>query len=80
MRIIYGKQARKYVEALDKTTQARVRRAINMIPRFMWHESIKGVDNLKKVRVGNLRVLYEKNDDIIYIALILPRGQVYKRL
>ena len=80
MQILYSKQAKKYVEILDKSAQIRVRKAIEAIPLRTRELKIKGVENLKKLRIGNLRVLYERNDDIIYIILILPRGQVYKRI
>ena len=80
MRIIYSKQAKKYIEALGKLAQVRVKKAIETIPKLERDVKVQGIENLNKLRVGNLRVLYEKNNDIIYIALILPRGQVYKRL
>ena len=41
---------------------------------------MQGVDNGYRLRVGDLRVLFSIEDNIIYIDNIIPRGQAYKRL
>lgn len=39
-----------------------------------------GFENEYRLRVGDLRVLFTVENDIITINEIKPRGQVYKRL
>ena len=80
MEIIYSKQAVKYLNSLDRKTRIRIKEAIETIPWLDRDLKIQGVKNLSKLRVGNLRVLYERNSAIIYITLIMSRGQIYKRL
>ena len=43
-------------------------------------KKLQGLDNGYRLRVGDLRVLFSIEDDIIYIDNIIPRGQAYKRL
>lgn len=43
-------------------------------------KKLQGIENGYRLRVGNLRVLFSIEDDIIYIDNIIPRGQAYKRL
>lgn len=43
-------------------------------------KKLQGIDNGYRLRVGDLRVLFSIEDDIIYIDNIIPRGQAYKRL
>jgi mRNA interferase RelE/StbE len=38
------------------------------------------IDSGYRLRVGDLRVLFSIEDDIIYIDNIIPGGQAYKRL
>ena len=80
MKIVYGKQALKYLKTLDRITKSRVVNGIDGLPMFGDIKMIKGDWTGYRLRIGNLRVIYEINDDIIYIARICPRGQVYKRL
>lgn len=52
---------------------------IEKIP-FRDIKKLQSVDNGYRLRVGDLRVLFSIEDDIIYIDSIIPRGQAYKRL
>ena len=79
MQIEYSKKAVKYINSTDKPTKSRLKEAIEKIP-LGDIKKLQGVDNGYRLRVGDLRVLFSIEDDIIYIDNILPRGQVYKRL
>lgn len=79
MQIEYSKKAVKYINSADKPIKGRLKEAIEKIP-LGDIKKLQGVDNGYRLRVGDLRVLFSIEDDIIYIDNILPRGQVYKRL
>lgn len=79
MRIEYKKKAVKYINACDYQTKRRLKEGIEKLP-FGDISKLQGYDNEYRLRVGNLRVLFTLEDDIITINDIRPRGQVYKRL
>ncbi len=79
MQIEYSKQAVKYINSVDKPTKKRLKEAIEKIP-LGDIKKLQGIENGYRLRVGDLRVLFSLEDDIVYIDNILPRGQVYKRL
>lgn len=79
MQIEYSKSSVKYINAADKPTKRRLKDAIEKIP-FGDIKKLQGIDNGYRLRVGDLRVLFSIEDDIIYIENIIPRGQAYKRL
>lgn len=79
MQIEYKKQAIKYINSADKPTKKRLKEAIEKLP-FGNIRKLAGYENEYRLRVGDLRVLFTIEDDIITINSILPRGQVYKRL
>ncbi len=41
---------------------------------------LKGFESEYRLRIGNLRVLFTLENDIITINNVKPRGEVYKRL
>ena len=75
----YGKIAVKHILPLDKSTKKRLKDAIEKLP-FGDVKKLKGYKNDYRLRVGNYRVLFSLEDDIITIKDVLPRGQAYKRL
>lgn len=79
MQIEYSKNSVKYINAVDKPTKKRLKESIEKIP-FGDIKKLQGVDNGYRLRVGDLRVLFSIEDDIIYIDNIIPRGQAYKRM
>ena len=68
------------MKMLDKKTLARLQETIEKIPDSGDIKKLKGFKNGYRLRVGYLRVLFEKKGDIIYIDDVLPRGQAYKRM
>ncbi len=79
MQIEYSKQAVKYINAADKPTKKRLKEAIEKIP-LGDIKKLQGVESGYRLRVGDLRVLFTLEEDIVYIEKILPRGEVYKRV
>ena len=79
MYIQYNKTAVKHIEALDKPMKLRLKTAIEKLP-FGDIKKLKGFQNDYRLRVGNFRVLFLLENDIITIKDVLPRGQAYKNL
>lgn len=79
MYIKYEKMAVKHIETMDRNIKLRLKKAIEQLP-FGDIKKLKGYQNEYRLRVGNLRVLFSLENDIITIKDVLPRGQAYKRL
>lgn len=79
MRIEYEKEAAKHIQAQDKPTKQRLKKAIEKLPDGDV-KKLQGYKNDYRLRVGNLRVLFSVDGDIITVKDVLPRGQAYKRL
>lgn len=77
--IEYSKKSIKYINSTDKATKKRLREAIEKIP-FGDIKKLQGIKNGYRLRVGDLRVLFTIEGDMIFIDNIIPRGQAYKRL
>lgn len=75
----YSKKAVKYINSTDRATKERLREAIEKIP-FGDIKKLQGIKDGYRLRVGDLRVLFTIEGDMIYIDNIIPRGQAYKRL
>ena len=80
MEIEYTKQAVKQISWFDKPTKMRLKEAIEKIPQG----DIKRLQGVKpitfRLRVGDLRVLFEMTSQKITILNILPRGEAYNRI
>lgn len=76
MLINYSKQAIKFLNKQDKPTRVRIVEAINQLPKGDV-KKLQGEDSYR-LRVGDYRVIFDRNGDILYINKIDSRGQVYK--
>ena len=76
MLIKYSKQALKFLQKQDKTTQKRILKAINLLPLG----DVKKLQNKSgyRLRVGDFRIIFDKDGNIIFIEKIDNRGQIYK--
>ena len=74
----YKKKAEKYINYCDKDPK-RLKKAIEKLP-FGDIKRLSGLKNEYRLRVGDLRVLFTKENDTITINDILPRGQAYNNL
>lgn len=73
------KKAEKFIKKQDKDTQKRIIRAIIELPEGDV-KKLKGMNELYRLRIGDFRAIFEKNDNelIIIVIDIGNRGQVYK--
>ncbi len=73
------KKAEKFIKIQDINTQKRIFKAILELPKGDI-KKLKGIDDVYRLRVGNFRILFEKNDDklVIIIIDVGNRGQIYK--
>ena len=73
----YSKQALKFLNKQDMQTKRRIVNAINNLPSGDV-KKLQGV-NEYRLRVGDFRILFDRDGNITYIEKIDNRGQVYKR-
>ena len=73
----YSKQAENYLNKQTQKQSERVKQAISKLPCGDV-KKLKGIENAYRLRIGNIRVLFEKNDNNIFVIKIDNRGDVYK--
>lgn len=74
--INFSKQASKFLKKQNKQTISRIYKAIYSLPQG----DIKKLSGRAgyRLRVGNIRVIYDEYGNIIDIVEIENRGQIYK--
>lgn len=74
--IHYSKQAEKFLKKLDSTTRNRIRNATHNLPAG----DVKKLQgrNGYRLRVGDYRIIFDTEGNILYIERIGNRGQIYK--
>ncbi|MDF2614481.1 MAG: plasmid stabilization protein [Clostridia bacterium] len=79
-KIITTKQVEKFIRKQDKATQKRIAHAIFELPAGDI-KKLKGYAGLFRLRVGDIRVILEKNGEEYRIILIDigNRGQIYNK-
>ena len=85
-KILYSKDALKFLSKLDKKSVARIREAISGLacsPPIGDIKIMKGYDDgRKRLRVGSWRIIYKQQNDgfleIIFVIDIGNRGDIYK--
>ena len=77
MTINYSKQAIKFLKRQDRPTKERIVDAINKLPGG---DVVKYQGSISKyrLRVGDFRVIFDKQGNILYIEKIGSRGDIYK--
>lgn len=79
-------QPQWYIEQLDRQTQARIAERLRVLaddPFDVNHsKQLKNADRLRSSRVGSLRILFtaDRDEMVVVVEKIAPRGQVYRRL
>ena len=74
----YSKQAERFLDSQSLDTTIRLKSAIGKLPAGDV-KKMKGHKNKYRLRVGDFRILFERNTKSIVIERIDNRGQVYKR-
>lgn len=76
LKIIFSKEAKKFLKKQDKPTQQRLINAISNIPNGDI-KKLQGRDGYR-LRVGSYRIIFNEDGIIINIISIGNRGQIYK--
>lgn len=75
------KKARKFIKSQPRNQQERILKAVYQLPQGDI-KALSGIKNAYRLRVGDYRVIYEIDHDILLITVIDVgnRGQVYNRV
>lgn len=79
MEIQITKRAVKDIKKLDASTRDRVLKGIYKLP-IGDVKRLQGYANYYRLRIGDFRVVFSLNNDIIIVSAVLPRGEVYKHI
>ncbi|MHC5821725.1 MAG: type II toxin-antitoxin system RelE family toxin [Nostoc sp.] len=79
----FSKDAKKQFRKLPLDVQERIQTKINDLaiePRPNGVKKLQGDDNSYRVRVGDYRVIYELDDDVLIVTVIKigHRSEIYK--
>ena len=79
----FSKGAKKQLRKLPLDIQERIQTKINDLaiePRPNGVKKLQGDDNSYRVRVGDYRVIYELDDDVLIVTVIKigHRSEIYK--
>ncbi|MCL2056697.1 MAG: type II toxin-antitoxin system RelE/ParE family toxin [Oscillospiraceae bacterium] len=73
----YSKQAEAYLAKQTQKQAARIKAAVSALPAGDV-KKLRGIENGCRLRIGSVRVLFEKDVNIIHVVKIDNRGDVYK--
>ncbi|MDA9818113.1 type II toxin-antitoxin system RelE/ParE family toxin [Flavobacteriaceae bacterium] len=81
--IIFSKQSQRIINKLLKSDPKLIKLILNKINLLKINPIIPDSKKLKnrqdyRIRVRNYRIIYEFDDNSLYIIIIDKRGQVYK--
>ena len=82
MEVRLSKSAEKYYLAQDAVARSRIKSGLAGLQNEPMAGDIVPVESrpgMYRLRIGKLRILFEKADDIIKVTKIDSRGQVYKK-
>jgi mRNA interferase RelE/StbE len=78
IKITIRKPARKFIEKQDMKTRQRISDAIFKLPFDGDVKPITGKKNVFRLRIGEIRIVYLFENDVIEIADAGYRGNIYK--
>jgi mRNA interferase RelE/StbE len=73
----YSKQAQGYLDKQSQKQSDRINQAVAKLPSGDV-KKLKGVENAYRLRVGDVRILFERINNCIHVVKIDNRGDVYK--
>ena len=73
----YTKQAEAYLDKQAEKQAQRIRNAVSALPKGDV-KKLKGIENGYRLRIGSVRILFEKIDNNVTVIKIDNRGDVYK--
>jgi mRNA interferase RelE/StbE len=74
--ISFSKQAIKFLKKQSISVKKRIINAIMKLP-LGDVKKLQGIDGYR-LRVGDFRIIFDKDGNILYIKKIENRGQIYK--
>ena len=79
-KIKFKKQAEKFLLSRTHKEKAQLLTAIYKLPDGVHIKKMEGYTNRYRLRVGDVRVIYEVHDDVLVIIVLKigNRGDVYK--
>ena len=79
--IILKKKAKKFIDRLPLNDKQRIVDALRLLPFTGDIKHLHGYDNYMRLRVGDYRIIYTVNNDIltVYILDAGNRGDIYNR-
>ena len=79
-KIEINKPSYKFILKQDKTQQARILNALNRLPDSGDIKPLQGCSGVYRLRVGDYRILYTVENNIMTVNVIGigNRGQIYK--
>ena len=79
-KIEINKPSYKFILKQDKTQQTRILNALNRLPDSGDIKPLQGSNGVYRLRVGDYRILYTVDHDVltVYVIEIGNRGQIYK--
>ena len=83
MRIILSSQAEKSLRHLTKIDQIAIAQKIRSLRDSniqLNEEKLKGYRDVFRIRVGDYRIVYRQQKQIVYIILISHRKDIYRIL
>lgn len=78
MEIYFSKQAEKFLKKQTLSVRNRILTAIHTLPAGDVIK-LQGKTGYR-LRVGNFRIIFDRNGNILYISRIDNRGQIYKEV
>ncbi len=86
MEILYSDKALKQLKKIAKGDKKSAKMIINRIEEYTANPSgnfdiklLKGkYGDFKRLRIGNYRIIFDENDNIIHINIIKHRQEAYK--
>jgi len=80
--IKYTPAATRQIKRLNKAIQIRLKPKIMKLaenPRPPGYKKLQGIDNHYRIRVGDYRVIYEIDDNVLLVLIVKvgPRRDVY---
>jgi mRNA-degrading endonuclease RelE of RelBE toxin-antitoxin system len=73
----YEKQAEAYLAKQTEKQAERIKSAVSRLPAGDVVK-LKGIENGYRLRVGGVRILFERNGEAVTVFKIDNRGDVYK--
>ena len=77
LNVDYTSQAESYLTKQTEKKASRIKRAVSALPAGDVRK-LRGIEGGYRLRIGDVRVLFEKDGDKIHVIKIDNRGDVYK--